>query len=307
MFGFGKAKRRAKPLACFLSNDGYSLVGLESTDQICICENHYFDTPTLDKIEADLMADVDRFNLYGRPCQVILASDLYQLILMDAPELPPDEIAQALRWQLKGLIDYPLNDIVVDAVLVPPYGTGARRKKVFTAVALQSNLIKKQTMFERCLLSIKSISIAELALSALLAKESLPDDAPVLVISSSDGKACQMHVYYQGDLYVSRLLPVKVYTVPISSETNQALLLEIQRSIDYCLMELKFTEPKQVLFTPNFYQVDTLLSFLQSELKKEVRMMDVNAYFKSDPISKETMAKAFYAVGGALMQSNGDS
>lgn len=304
MFGLSKTKTPTKTLCCLISEYGYSLVGLESARSIGFCEEHYFTDPTPSLIAKSLSENVEKYHLHGRPCQVILTPDLYQLLLMDAPEVAENEMAKALRWQLKGLIDYPLNDIAIDAFIVPPHGAGLRRKKVFCSITLQSSLINKITLFENCLLNVTAISIAELALSRLVSLEPMSSQAPSIVISYDD-EICQLHVYYNDDLYLLRTLSMSKTILHPNSPANQDMLLDIQRSIDYCLMELKLPEPKYIFFTPSFYEASDLFIFLQAELDKEVKLLDVNSIFCSTPIASEIMAKTFYALGGLLMFLNG--
>ncbi|AUH71956.1 hypothetical protein [Legionella sainthelensi] len=299
MFGLGKFKS-PQPLSCLLSDSGYSLVGLADNQSILFCEEHHFTEPSPVLLAKCLEQDINKHHLVGRSCQVILSPDLYQLLLVDMPEIPENELSKALRWQLKGLVDYPLNDIVVDAFAVPPHGAGGKRKKAFVAVTLQSALLHKVSLMESCLLNITAVSISELALSKLLSLQPISTETPIIVISSND-ENCQHHLYYMGDLYLFRTLPLnKTITQPHSS-ANQDILLEIQRTIDYCLMELKLPEPKQIFFTPSFYKATALFTYLQAELNKEVRLLDINSFFTSKPIDPEIMEKVFYAIGGALM------
>lgn len=299
MLGLGK-KGLSNPLACLISEHGYSLVGLESSDRVRFCKNSYFNEATSDLITKSLAGDVEEYGLYGSFCQLILAPSLYQLVLMDALDVNPKEMAKALRWQLKGLIDYPLNDIAVDAFIVPPHGAGDKRKKVFAAVTLQSALVNRVQWIENCCLKVHSVSIAELALSALLSRFPMTTDAPQLVISYDD-EICQLHVFYRGDLYLFRSLTMNRTITQPNSMAKQDMLLEIHRSIDYCLMELKFPEPKHVFFTPAFYEALDLLDFLKEELGKDVQVLDVNSLFASTPIAPDNLAQSFYAMGGVIM------
>ncbi|WP_454782893.1 hypothetical protein [Legionella sp. WA2022007384] len=299
MFGLGKFKS-PQPLSCFLSEFGYSLVGLTDNQHILFCEEHYSSEPSPVYIAKCLEDDVNKHHLVGRPCQVILSPSLYQLLLIDTPEVPENELAKALRWQLKGLVDYPLNDIVVDVFTVPPHGAGSKRKKAFVAVTLQSALLSHISMMESCLLNVTGVSISELALSKILSLEPVSTTAPLIVISYDD-ENCQHHVYYMGDLYLFRTLPMSKTIIQPNNSKNQDMLLEIQRSIDYCLMELKLPEPKQIFFTPSFYKAADLFAYLQEELNKDVRLLDINSFFSSKPIAPETLEKVFYAIGGALM------
>jgi MSHA biogenesis protein MshI len=298
MFGLGKFKS-PQPLSCLLSDYGYSLVGLADNQHILFCEEHHFTEPSPTIIAHHLKEDVNKHHLVGRSCQVILAPNLYQLLLVDPPEVPENELSKALRWQLKGLVDYPLSDIVIDTFIVPPHGAGEKRKKAFVAVTLQSALINRVSILESCLLNVTAVSISELALSKLLSLEPI-STKPSIVISYND-EGCQHLVYYMEDLYLLRTLPVDKTIIQPNSSANQDMLLEIQRSIDYCLIELKLPEPKQIFFTPSFYKATDLFTYLQTELNKEVKLLDINSFFMSDPIAPEIMEKVFYAIGGALM------
>lgn len=306
MFFLSQTNGPSVYLACFLSDYGYSLVGLKNAQEVLFCENHYFNEVTPALIAESLTADVDKYSLYGQSCQLILDPSFYQLILMDALEVAENEMAKALRWQLKGLVDYPLNDIAVEAFSIPAHGAGARRKKVFVAATLQSALTNKITMIESSLLKVTAVSIAELALSKLLSHQKILVDSPTIAISY-DNELCRLHLFYDNDLYLFRVLPLDESIIHPKSPSNQSLLLEIQRTIDYCLMELKLPEPKYIVFTPNFYEATDLFSYLQAEIDKEVKLLDINSFFISEPIAPEAMAKAFYAIGGAKMLLNGEN
>lgn len=301
MLGFGKKDAfSTSSLACFLSDSGYSLVGLSDAKTVRFCQNNFFSEPSPQLMASSLATHVQRYDLYGAPCYMILSPSLYQLHLMDTPQVPEDEIAKALRWQLKGLIDYPLNDVAVDAFLVPPHGVGMRRKKVFAAITLQSALLNKIAFIEQSLLKVAGVSIAEMSLNKLLSHVHLINDNPYVVVSF-DEHLCQLHLFCEHNLYLSRTLVINETIIYPNSPARNDILLEIQRSIDYCLTELKLPEPKHIVFTPNFYRATDLFEFLNEALQKKVILMDMNAIFPNFSISPEDMATAFYAFGGALI------
>ncbi|MBL7480967.1 hypothetical protein [Legionella bononiensis] len=306
MFGLGKAKKPSRQLSCLLSEHGFSLVELEEGSSIRFCEHHYFPDPKPELFTKGISEAIERYSLIGLPCQVILSPGLYQLLLMDALEVPEQEMAKALRWHLKGMIDYPLNDIAVDTFMVPLHGAGGLRKRVFVAVTPQNELINKVELLKRCLLNISSISIAELALSQLLRRAPIDPESPTIVVSY-DANVCRLHIYFKDSLYLSRALSISRSIIEPESTAIHDMVLEIQRSIDYCLIELKLPEPKKIFFTPSFYAAEDLFLRLKEELVKDVFLLDVNAYFKSEQkITPPVMAEAFYAIGGALMHLNGE-
>ncbi|KTD50721.1 hypothetical protein [Legionella quateirensis] len=304
MFGFGKAKKPSRQLSCLLSEHGFSLVELEEGSRIRFCEHHYFPDPKPELFTKGISEATKRYNLFGQPCQVILSPGLYQLLLMDALEVPEQEMAKALRWHLKGMIDYPLNDIAVDTFMVPLHGAGGLRKRVFVAVTPQIELITKVELLKRCLLNISSISIAELALSQLVMRAPIDPESPSIVVSY-DANVCRLHIYYKDNLYLSRALSISPSIIEPDSTAIHDMVLEIQRSIDYCLIELKLPEPKKIFFTPSFYAAGDLFPQLKEDLAKDVLLLDVHAYFTAEQmISPPVMAEAFYAIGGALMHLN---
>ncbi|KTD82579.1 type IV pilus biogenesis protein PilM [Legionella waltersii] len=299
--GIGRSKSSFPIYSCFWTEHSYSLIGFDKAQKICFSEYHSLSEPSLTLLQKELEHDVNKHRLYGKSIQLILSPSFYQLIQMDAPEaIEESEMAKALRWQLKGLVDYPLNDIAVDAFMIPPHGSGNRRKKVFVAATLQSELLNKIRLFEDCFLNVSSVTIAEMALSALVAYFSTSKETSAIVISFDDDM-CQLYVYFQGDLYLCRSLPINKSITEPNSAANHDMLLEIQRSIDYCLMELKLPEPQQILFTPTFYEASDLFLFLQEELGKEVKLIDASPFFQAETTPTETVAHSFYAIGGALM------
>lgn len=56
----------------------------------------------------------------------LLPRAAYRLVSLDAPELPRDEWRQAVRWQLKDLVDFPVETASVDVLEIP--GDPARRR-----------------------------------------------------------------------------------------------------------------------------------------------------------------------------------
>ncbi len=56
----------------------------------------------------------------------LLQRGQYRLVPLDAPELPRDEWRHAVRWQLKDLVDFPVENAAIDVLEIP--GDPARRR-----------------------------------------------------------------------------------------------------------------------------------------------------------------------------------
>ena len=300
MLGLGRSKGPSQQLACLLSNTGFSLIGFTSPQDLTFYDTHYSTEHTSEIVRKNLTETVKKHNLYGLNCQVILAPNLYELLLLDALDVEEAEMAKALRWQLKGLISYPLKDIVIDTFSIPLHGGGNKRNKVFAAVTPQSSLTEHINLIEKCFLKVKSVSIGELAIGHLIKQMALAPDDACLVIGYS-GKSCQFLFFYKEDLYFFRTITMNHSIVEFDNSANQNMAVEIQRSIDYCSRELKLPEPNHVFFTPSFYKAEGLASFLKTELEKDIRVLDLNTCFMNSRLPHEVMAKIFYAVGGMFM------
>ena len=298
MFGL-PLKSADKIIACCLGENSYSIVALQDNKKLLFNIFREFDEKP-EQMVRSFIEDVDRLKLVGSGCRVVLAPGQYQLLLMDALDVPEDDMAKALRWRLKGLVEYPLNDIALDVFVVPAHGVVGQRKKVFVAVTLLSALKKKLDMLEAAFLEVESVGIGEIALRNLLALVPGLQGEPVIAISLEKG-LCQLQILHNNALYLVRELALNQKLIDENDPQAQNILLEIQRSIDYCLSELKLPEPKHIVFTPSFYQATSLLQLLRDELSKDIILLNLADYLEMEPpLTLKEQQDCFYGIGGAL-------
>lgn len=293
-----KGNSKSQVLTCCLGEKSYSFSRVQDNYRLMLCERR--ELPEKELLAKAFADDVERLNLIGKSCKMILTPGQYQLLLMDAMEVSEEEMAKAIRWRLKGLVDYPLNDLAIDLFLVPPHGVVGQRKKVFVAAASLTELKAKVDLFESAYLQVNSIEISELALRNALSF--LPDGngAPIIAISFEED-VCKLLIIYDQNLYLIRDLGLTPEAAIANSPQSHNILLEIQRSIDYCLSELKLPEPQRIVFTPSFYEAGELLQFLRSELSKEIMLFDLSDYLEMDPrLELKEQKGCFYSIGGAI-------
>ena len=68
-------------------------------------------------------------------CSTLLDIGDYQLLVVDAPEVPPQELRAAVRWQIQDLIDFHIDDAVLDVFDAPPGGPAGTRKQMYVVIA----------------------------------------------------------------------------------------------------------------------------------------------------------------------------
>jgi MSHA biogenesis protein MshI len=73
------------------------------------------------------LADIIQKNTLGRaPLSAVVDSGSYQLVQLEAPNVEPQEWRAAIRWRLRDVIDFPLEEATVDVFEIPEPARGAQ-------------------------------------------------------------------------------------------------------------------------------------------------------------------------------------
>jgi MSHA biogenesis protein MshI len=97
-------------------------------------------------------------------CATLLEPGDYQLLQVEAPNVPPAELKAAIRWRIKDLLDYHVDDATVDVLDIPPDPTGAARSHSMYAVAARNDAIQACIeRFDAVQIPLSVIDIAETA------------------------------------------------------------------------------------------------------------------------------------------------
>ena len=303
MFWNKKQQEAAFSLGCCLGEDRYSLAAVKNNQELLFTQRRVFNQNTVHTLQKTLADDVKRLNLIAQACQLVLFPPQYQLILMDALKVPEEEMAQALRWSLKGLSDYDLDDVALDVFLVPAQQSDGAEKAV-VAITPLSALNDKRALFESVFLDVTRVSIAEMALKNLLmlmqSRQALEADVPTIVISACD-TVYTLHIVYQEKFYLIRTLELKLVAKADDPNNLSSTLFELERSIEYCVTQLNLPEPKQLFFTPHFYWLDGVFQAIEEKLAINVGMINLADYLEmTPPLSLEEQAGVFFSIAGAL-------
>src|SRR3954469_12405527 len=74
-------------------------------------------------VEADA-AGLERagrdLSLNDYQCATLLGPGDYQIVVVDAPNVPRDELKSAIRWRVKDLLDFHVDDATIDVLDIPP-------------------------------------------------------------------------------------------------------------------------------------------------------------------------------------------
>lgn len=167
-------------------------------------------------------------------CALLLGAGDYQIVQMDAPAVEPAEYRDAARWQIKDLIDFPVEDAALDCLRLPGEAAGSAATKLFTVVTRQALVLQAVAQWRAAGLALKAIDIPEMALRNLAVLATGASASAFLHVSI---ESAHLILLWQEELCVSRQLGVGAEALRSLDEWNRSaqierLALEIQRTVD---------------------------------------------------------------------------
>lgn len=238
------------------------------------------------------------------PAVSVMQPGTYYLHLVEAPDVPEDELRAAIRWRIKDLIDFHIDDAVIDVVQLPAQSRGGPNQMMY-AIATKSDLIRAQVdELEASGLHLQVIDIPELSLRNVAAL--LEEEARGLALLYLGERSGILLLVRQGVLYLARRIDVGVGTLGAANGQRSALIeslaLEVRRSLDY--FESHYEQNAiPVLYTAGPDPADQ--DKLGAELGIAVRHIDLAGVVDMDaPIDAELQRLCLPAVGAALRRDS---
>lgn len=246
---------------------------------------------------------VDDHGLSRTPASVLANSDHYQLMLVEAPDVPPEELRSAIRWRIKDLIQFHVDDATIDVFEIPDQKSQAGR--LMYAVAAKTPRLKE---------IIEGVSSSGLKLDVI----DLPEMAVRNVAALLDGDVRGLATLYigvnrgliiisrQGTLFLARSFEVGEDQLAAASEEERTLLmetiaLELQRSLDYYDSHFKQPPVGSIALMPMAVELPFVAEHLESSLGVNVQQVDLNELLESEaPMEKPLQARCLLALGAAL-------
>lgn len=172
---------------------------------------------------------------FGRAtCTTLLEPADYQILLVDPPRVPADELKAAIRWRIKDLIEYHIDDATVDVFEVHAEGEAKGPAKAMYAVATPNEVVQKRIgLFEEARVPLKVIDIPEMAQRNLATLFESADKATALLAFSPWGGLLTISLH--GELLMTRRL--EVTSVQLGQREHgdhyrERVATEITRSLD---------------------------------------------------------------------------
>lgn len=241
---------------------------------------------------------VAEFGLAGMPVNLLLHPALYQMLLLDSPDVPAAELRDAMRWKVKEQISEPLEQVLVDAFALPTDAYRGRSRMAYCAVLAKSRVSAWVEMLKHAELKLQSIDVTEMAfrnLGLLAGAEGL--NLALLRLRSSEGLIC---VQQGADLYMARRIE---QGLDQASQDFAGVTLEIQRSLDYFESQLGKGYISRLLLMPMKRDGAPALKALGDGLAVNLQALSLQDLFAGQPAAElddVQQAYCFSSVGAAL-------
>ena len=243
-------------------------------------------------------------------CSALLARGEYQMLLVEAPKVPPAELRTAVRWRVKDMIDYHIDDATIDVLDIPPDPAGAARGHSMYVIAARNDVIRGCIdRFESAQIALSVIEIPETAqrnLASLL--EPQERGIAMLYMGLDQGL---LTVNFRGELYLARRIEVGLEQLAAAAdETRQELLnriaLELQRTFDHFDRQYPSVPIAKLALAPQ--PEDTgLTEFLRGNLDvavEPIRLAELVSFDAEAQLDAAGEWRMFHLVGAALRQDN---
>lgn len=249
-----------------------------------------------------------RSHVHGR-CTTLLRHGQYQMLQVEAPQVPREERAEALRWRIKEMVDFPVEDAGIDVFDIPTAQQGGGRPpQVFVVAAARSNLVPRVHLFQDAKLRLAAIDIPELAqrnVAVLFEEENRG-----LALLSFDSDGGRLTFTYRGELYASRRIDVAAKDLVSRGGAApggifERVLLDVQRSLDNFDRNYSFITLTRLLVTP-IPGADAFFEYLRGNLYQPVVVMDLSQGLDLSQVPELAeagrQAEALLAIGAALRE-----
>ncbi len=265
--------------------------------------------------------------LKGQIARVMLRPAQYQMLQIDAPAVPPEELRTAARWQIRELVNMHVDDLTLDVLKV---GDERVRATGSIFVVAAANAVIREVMqtaqAARC--SVEVIDIQDLAqrnLQSALARQFGTSERAHAAIALSDDSQALLTICAHDELFYTRRIDLgagfmqaawgqgagagtedDLALTPAGQDADRAqrLVVEIQRSLDLWDRTWPMLVLDRISVQAGARSAE-LAGLLAQELGQAVLPLDVSALFPGFAGGGEADRQLCWPLLGVLLRHEG--
>ena len=289
-----------------LHADGLSIAKVqrlgESSPRLLHCA--FYPTQGEQAQTAELTRLARELKLDKTPVVVVMEPGTYTLLQVEAPNVEAAEQREAVRWRIKDLVEFPVEDAVLE-MFPMPHSQRAGSPKLISVVAAPKERVQRiVTELDSVGMELSAIDITELALRDIL-------------VCCSPGDSLQAMLYLaprfgmieitRGDtLYLNRKIEINGTDLEQRggyglSELMDALVLELQRSMDYQESQFGQGSVSTVFINGLNGRGRELIDFAAENLNTAVSTLQIaDRMHGLDSLPMDQVERCLPAIGAAL-------
>ncbi len=247
---------------------------------------------------------VANLNAEGAGCHLVLPPEQYQTYPVEKPNVDEDEIADAIRWKVKDMLDFDLENAVTDAYAFPEDALRGRPAQVSVVVARRALIQGYVDLLKESDLSLQSIDVADLAVRNICARIPDREERPTALLYLRNGMGVMVLVK-AGMLYLARHFDFSLQALNEPAQQDsvmQQLSLEIQRSFDYFESQMAQVPPQE-LFLAGPDPTIPLANMLGGAIAARVTPLDWTSCFAQEQAGGINEIQCLVAAGAALRET----
>lgn len=249
-----------------------------------------------------MVADLD---LASAACIAVMPRGSYSLIQTELPAVPANELQDAVRWQIRDLLEFPAADAVIETI---QFDDTANGRSLSFAIAAQRHKVQEvvDVVHDSAGLNLRAIDIPELSLRALLrAVEGSEQGLALLILWKTTGlvaitRGDELCMARKVDIGIDALLnaadPAPESGVEISMAQQELLdeaILNIQRSLDFYESNVARRPVRKVLIAPLGVSLPGLVEYLDTYLNPAVAFLDLSQILQHKPAHEHHAEQTF--------------
>ncbi len=240
------------------------------------------------------------------PCSTLLRLGEYQMLLVDAPSVARDELKSAIRWKVKDMLDYHIDDATIDVLEIPANpGTGAKNASMYAVVARNDVVRREIKQFEQAGIALTIIDIPEMAQRNIADRVANPATAAAMLFFDETGGLLTLS--HGGELYGTRRLEVSSRQLLEADAERRGyyverIATEVQRSADHFDRQYSGLQIGELLLAPHEDSAN-LAEELSPNFDMPVRDVGLTEIFDfagEPPHDALAQQKLFHVLGAAL-------
>ena len=231
----------------------------------------------------------------------------YKILVVQQPTVAPEELAQSVRWSLGPMLDFPVDEAVVDWMTIPTAEKLPNRPPHIYVIATHRDIVAQRTQpFLKAKLPLDAVDIRETAQRNIATLAQRGQEGVGMVALNKSG--VQITFTYDGELYLDRYIEEPIDPLVTGDEDARErvfdrITLQLQRSIDFMNRTYPFITIARILVAPMPAPIP-LRDYLAANVAEPVEMLDLASLFDfsetPELVEDENQARYFTALGSAL-------